>query len=198
MKFKSLATVVSVLALGAVVLAKRKVPSQALSPMTDLTNRLLLCWRFFRATEVDGPIQEVEFDFVYLDGERSPHTKRIYGRWGIVDEQPDRLVRQPVWLSENGCDGFEPFRPEERLAMTLARTDRERGIVSRSRGVVIEHVMRWRNRSVMWAGSPPCLTDVEQERAMRAYTTCFASYPRWPVPPARVMHPSKADGPLSS
>lgn len=174
-KTKTVRWAAQVLTCAVVGWALRKASQVPPARVQKLKNRLLLTREFFRATDVDGTIHQAEFDFIYLDGDRSPHTKRISGIWKYDSDQPDSLRAVPVWVARDG----DHYGSLERRAMILGRGDRKAGRVTRLPEGVIDVLRQERS---FCAGEAWVPTAAEKKTASDAYRSAFNLYPDWPRP----------------
>lgn len=181
---KSAAQLLGVVAMGWAFRKATKVPPARIQ---SLMNRLALSWNFFRATSVNGTIHRAEFDFIYLDGDRSAHTKQVAGLWPHDADSPDVLYAVPkVWQLDRQL--WPPYDAAERRAMILARADRRRDAVARTHAQIVEALRCERRLGAKEdgtkAGVPGNGLPGWQVRAVGAYMRAFASYPVWPaIPP---------------
>lgn len=175
-KAKSLRMAAQVLTLAVVGWALRKASQVPASRVQNLRNRLLLTREFFRATDVSGTIHQAEFDFIYLDGDRSPHTKRVSGLWQFDSDQPDSLRAVPVWSARD----WDRYGSLERRAMILGRADRRGNRGKRSPESVID-VLR-QERFYLAEGGVWAPSAAEKKTANDAYLSAFFAYPSWPLP----------------
>lgn len=96
--------------------------------ISQLANRLRLTLNFFSATkDYPGQIHQCEFYFTFLDGDRSPFGRSIFGLWTHETDQPDEIATVPRACSLGGVMGSY-----QRKALVLGRRDARQARSKRS------------------------------------------------------------------
>jgi len=142
-----------------------------------LLNRVVLAARFFRATNTTRPIHQAEFGFTYLDGDRSPATKKIAGVFEHEEDQPDTL--QCVARSSTAA---VLMGSHQRRALVMGRRD-ARGKLPRKSDLEIFAGLGITRAQSGLSGPVALLRQIVR----RSYDAAYDAFPGWA--PAEALSP---------